>query len=354
MCLHRTVLTFANEIGRMRSHPGGPMNRVRAVGVAVCFALLISACGGGGGSSTPTTPTPSATPNVTATFSTITGDRQTGGGFVYRVTVQVRESAGVAATISGIDLVFLNGTTAFGSTHFDSPMSGDNNQLPAKGTLTSKTLVSTDDDSSDPFATTVRATVRYTDPRGTAATALVNGDIPALPPAPPPPPAAFNICGAIKEDTGSTLVSGATVVVKDTSNLTTSDSIGAYCLTVLKTGKVTIRASKAGYDIAEIDVNVTGNMTANVSMHRQGSGSPNPTPTPSPAPTPAPPGCCKVCTTGKACGNSCISKDFTCNVGPGCACNGAAVDSNSALPWLNYTPAPAFTAASPITAVRRE
>lgn len=33
-------------------------------------------------------------------------------------------------------------------------------------------------------------------------------------------------------------------------------------------------------------------------------------------------GCCKVCRAGKACGNSCISASKTCNVGPGCACNG--------------------------------
>ncbi len=32
--------------------------------------------------------------------------------------------------------------------------------------------------------------------------------------------------------------------------------------------------------------------------------------------------CCRVCTTGKACGDSCISKDKTCHVGTGCACNG--------------------------------
>jgi hypothetical protein len=32
--------------------------------------------------------------------------------------------------------------------------------------------------------------------------------------------------------------------------------------------------------------------------------------------------CCRVCTTGKACGDSCISASATCNVGPGCACNG--------------------------------
>ncbi len=32
--------------------------------------------------------------------------------------------------------------------------------------------------------------------------------------------------------------------------------------------------------------------------------------------------CCKVCTTGKACGDSCIAKNLTCHKGPGCACNG--------------------------------
>ena len=32
--------------------------------------------------------------------------------------------------------------------------------------------------------------------------------------------------------------------------------------------------------------------------------------------------CCKICSTGKACGNTCISRDKECHVGPGCACNG--------------------------------
>jgi hypothetical protein len=40
-----------------------------------------------------------------------------------------------------------------------------------------------------------------------------------------------------------------------------------------------------------------------------------------PIPTPAP-GCCRVCTRGKACGNTCIARNLTCHVGPGCACNG--------------------------------
>jgi hypothetical protein len=32
--------------------------------------------------------------------------------------------------------------------------------------------------------------------------------------------------------------------------------------------------------------------------------------------------CCKVCSVGKACGNTCISRDKTCHVGRGCACDG--------------------------------
>lgn len=33
-------------------------------------------------------------------------------------------------------------------------------------------------------------------------------------------------------------------------------------------------------------------------------------------------GCCRVCRTGKACGNSCINRNYTCRQSPGCACNG--------------------------------
>jgi hypothetical protein len=30
--------------------------------------------------------------------------------------------------------------------------------------------------------------------------------------------------------------------------------------------------------------------------------------------------CCKVCTKGKPCGDTCIAQDKTCHVGSGCAC----------------------------------
>ena len=32
--------------------------------------------------------------------------------------------------------------------------------------------------------------------------------------------------------------------------------------------------------------------------------------------------CCKICRKGKACGNSCISRSYTCTKPPGCACDG--------------------------------
>jgi hypothetical protein len=36
---------------------------------------------------------------------------------------------------------------------------------------------------------------------------------------------------------------------------------------------------------------------------------------------PAPKSCCKTCSKGKACGNSCISRRLTCHKPPGCACD---------------------------------
>lgn len=35
--------------------------------------------------------------------------------------------------------------------------------------------------------------------------------------------------------------------------------------------------------------------------------------------------CCRICDKGKACGNSCISRSYTCHKGRGCACNSSEV-----------------------------
>lgn len=41
-----------------------------------------------------------------------------------------------------------------------------------------------------------------------------------------------------------------------------------------------------------------------------------------PTPEPTTRTCCKICTTGKACGDSCISRSYTCHQPLGCACDG--------------------------------
>jgi hypothetical protein len=38
--------------------------------------------------------------------------------------------------------------------------------------------------------------------------------------------------------------------------------------------------------------------------------------------------CCKTCRKGKACGDSCISRDKTCRKGPGCACDAPAHEAS--------------------------
>lgn len=53
-----------------------------------------------------------------------------------------------------------------------------------------------------------------------------------------------------------------------------------------------------------------------------------PPPTAAPAPAVA---CCRRCTTGKACGNSCIAANLTCRQPPGCACDALAPDDPLAL-----------------------
>lgn len=40
-----------------------------------------------------------------------------------------------------------------------------------------------------------------------------------------------------------------------------------------------------------------------------------------PAPTKMENSCCKICSKGKACGDSCISRSYVCHKGPGCACD---------------------------------
>ena len=109
---------------------------------------------------------------------------------------------------------------------------------------------------------------------------------------------------------------------------------------------VQFRAIGSSSNVGEIriDVHLGANQVLAV-----GTPPPTPTATPSPPPpTPPPPttapvvapppvapattappiarSCCRMCTTGKACGDSCINVNFTCRQPPGCACNARDLD----------------------------
>jgi micrococcal nuclease len=63
-------------------------------------------------------------------------------------------------------------------------------------------------------------------------------------------------------------------------------------------------------------------------------------PPPVPPPPPVTSSCCRRCTTGKACGDSCIAANLTCRQGPGCACNAWVPSSPGIIgtyaTWMNF------------------
>ena len=56
---------------------------------------------------------------------------------------------------------------------------------------------------------------------------------------------------------------------------------------------------------------------------------PEPEPEYTPPPATETRSCCKYCSTGKACGDSCISRSYNCSKGVGCACNASDLDPDS-------------------------
>jgi hypothetical protein len=99
-------------------------------------------------------------------------------GYQYTVTVNIHESAGVAVTVSSVDLTFSANGTTVGTTHFDSPYS---TKVPASGSASSKSLVTTDDVQGHAFATRVDTLVTFTDDNQHGGTATETDTVPALP-----------------------------------------------------------------------------------------------------------------------------------------------------------------------------
>jgi len=237
------------------------MLRCPGASFVVVVTLLCVSCGGSGSStpvSTPTTPTPTVT---SITVIGPSGSAMPGDSAQFTATAVLSNSASQTVT----------------------------NQATWQSSNTAVATVS-----STGLATAVSAggadiKASY---QGVSATAHIAVDSPR-----PPPPlmSTFSICGTLREDSGDAVVASATVNVKDTNNTTTSDGSGHYCLVGLNKGQIYLRATKSGYSIAEQQVNVTGDMTIDISMHNQSPAIPPPA-TPSPATPPPANGTCAAST----------------------------------------------------------
>jgi hypothetical protein len=200
----------------------------------------------------------------------VTGARASTTGYVYRLVVRLRESAGVAATIAAVDLTFMAGTTEVASSHHDQPISATANVCPANGTVDTRELMTIDADASHPFATTVRATVSFTDATSLVGTATGTADVPPL--SGPPPPQTFALTGLITDDsTPRRGIAGARLEVLNGLNAGTialTDDTGIYVMSGLFADTFRLRASVKDYRWGEQNVTVPANPRADFTLSR--------------------------------------------------------------------------------------
>ena len=239
------------------------------------LALALTLAGACSEKSTPpTTPTPPAPLHAAIVVSSIsvTGERAAAGGYTYRAVLHLRETGGAAATISAVDLTFVNDSGTVVSARFDQAIP-PTNTCPANGTADTREFVTTDSNAAHAFAQSVRATVTYSDAAATAGTATGSANIPALPPLPGPPPNTFTLTGAITDMATGAGIQGARVEALNGANAgksVTTEASGAYTLTGLVAETFRMRASVPGYDTGEQNVTIPDVTRADMALRQTG------------------------------------------------------------------------------------
>jgi hypothetical protein len=232
----------------------------------VVLFLTLPACGSNTSSAPTPQPTPTVRPAITITSISVSSEKQS-TGYAYRAIVGLKESAGVAATISSVDLAFISGTSVLVSQH-DKPISDSSNVVPANGSIATKELMTVDADASHSVATTVRAQVTFTDGASFTGTATGSADVPAPP---VPEPQAFTLTGVITDVGTRAGIEGARLEIVSGANAGKSamtDRSGAYMIRDLSAGSFRLRASATGYDAGEQGVTVPANPRADFELRR--------------------------------------------------------------------------------------
>jgi hypothetical protein len=155
--------------------------------VIACAAVVTNGCGGGSSSGPAPAPTPRAA--AVSVLSVTARTESDGGSLAYPVTFQVRESAGVAATVSNVVLT-LSGGGGTGTTTVAGDEALTTARLAAGATVQSNAIRMRT--SSSTQATQVLVRVAFNDDSGNAGNAESSANVVALsgggpPPAPAPP-----------------------------------------------------------------------------------------------------------------------------------------------------------------------
>ena len=248
--------------------------------VVVALASVLGACGKSGTCIAPcggpAGPTP-VHPSVSSTGLSV-GATARNPGYAYGVVVHLRETAGAAATITAVDLVFAAGSTTVATSHNEQPIAGSTNICPGGGAVDTRELATIDGDASHPYATLVQATVTYTDGTSFQSTATRTGDVPPLVSSPAPaPPTAYELVGSIRDADTRAPIDGARVEALNGANAgrtSTTDSTGAYTLANLVAGTFRMRASASGYDPGEQNVTIPDAPRADMSLRRTAAPTP--------------------------------------------------------------------------------
>ncbi len=278
----------------------------RAFGLACVVAFAFARCGSGGGGSTPSSPTAQPTRIIALSGNLTFGDLPVGSSTDNTLTIA--NSGNSPLTVTSLTMP-ASIASAYSSSWTSGTISAGARQT-ATIRCSPAAAVSYDG--------TLTVNADHTSGTNTITVSCAGATSSKVP-----------LTGSVKTTTG-VKIDGATVRIADGPNAgrTASCTDGAYQFDNLSVGNANVFATATGFLEQGKGVYINGANTLDFALSVQ----PSPSPKPPPSPT-----CCKVCTTGKACGDTCIAKDLTCHITGGCACNGIA---DTPIPWVDYTPVP--------------
>jgi hypothetical protein len=184
------------------------MNRwLTGIGMIVCIAM--AGCDGSiptsptrvpppPGTGVPEAPAPLLPESSLSGTMTVTTALAATGGYQYTVRIDLAESGGVAATITSVELGHVDAWGPYPPfARFGPEAWASSNIVPARGTLTSMPLVTTEDFPSDYYCL-LGAKIQFSDATSTSRSISLTAQTPPMPE--PPPNARFNVIGTVVDE----------------------------------------------------------------------------------------------------------------------------------------------------------